>query len=860
MKNSHKTPTDRSNFTRKMVDRIRQYILDNIHSDKDNELERKVLLMYTITGSGIFFLALLGLLALSDKAFVLAACDFTVMFFLIFLLWQLRHTGNYIFCSHAGVAIMICLFLYLFCTGGVNGSAHVWLFTFPLFALYLLGSRHGALATLFLFIPVLIFSIIELQSEKINLYSNDLIFRFIPSFLTVFLFSFMFEKSRETGHEKLVHASNTLEERVKKRTLELQEAYNIINNSETVAFVWENSEGWPVKFVSENVEQLIGYSVEELLSGSVAYFELIHPDDVERVGNEVACAGKDTDQDKIKHEPYRIITKDKKVKWVSDNSYIKRDQEGRIIHYQGIVEDITRRKKAEHEIATAKERWERTFESIADIITIQDKEMHIVQANKAAYRFFQESPGGLNGKSCYKVLYGITEPCRGCPLPHTVNDGGTYSEIINHEKLGKIFQVSSSPIVDENGEIQYLVHIARDITEQKKQEQLALEINQKKEQLRQHASLKTMAGAIAHRFNNSMMAVQSNLDILNLTLPADSDEKQMTTEALLAAKEASSIGSMLLTYVGQRPQHLCSSSLADLVRESVTELKGQFLPSISLKFIPPPEPLYCLMDQQQIKKVLISIMTNALESLPDEGGGIEISFGTDVFDTSSFPVPFQDDSIANGRYTFCQIKDTGHGISHENIHRLFDPFFTTRFVGRGLGLSLTVGIMQTHHGAVTVESSQGEGTTVRVLLPAVISKQERKEAPEGKKSDTVQLSGNILLADDENIVLDVGRKMLGLLGFTVHVAVDGKEAVEMVRSQDTDFRAVVLDISMPDMDGIEAMKQIRTINSDLPVLLSSGYSMDDLPITDDQYSRPDGFLQKPFQLSDLYESLEKLLS
>ncbi len=191
--------------------------------------------------------------------------------------------------------------------------------------------------------------------------------------------------------------------------------------------------------------------------------------------------------------------------------------------------------------------------------------------------------------------------------------------------------------------------------------------------------------------------------------------------------------------------------------------------------------------------------------------------------------------------------------------RIFEPFFTTRFVGRGLGLALAVGVMQAHHGVIMVESIEGTGTTVRLLLP-VISPTQPAMPSNDLQGGAVQLSGNILLADDEEMVLDVGRQMLELLGFTVHTAMDGQEAVDIICRNDIDFSAVVLDISMPEMDGIEAMRAIKKSNPTLPVLLSSGYSEDDFSFTEDETNKPDAFLSKPFELSDMQSSLEKVLS
>ena len=402
------------------------------------------------------------------------------------------------------------------------------------------------------------------------------------------------------------------------------------------------------------------------------------------------------------------------------------------------------------------------------------------------------------------------------------------------------------------------IHI--DITNQKEQEIQRFEVSLQKEQLEKLESLKTMAGAIAHRFNNAMMAVQGNLELMKLTLPDGSEEYKMASNAAKAASGASQVGSMMLSYVGQQPLQLQTISISNLVGESVTALKDLFHPLISLKFYPPDQDLYCSIDQAQIKEVLASLLTNAIESLGNNKGTIEITFGTEYYVTSSFPLSFHGENIKDGIYSFCQIKDTGHGIDPENMLRIFEPFYTTRFVGRGLGLALTVGVMQSHNGAITVESSSNKGTIVRVLLPSIDPLSQRKIHSSREEGDAVQLSGNILLADDEKMVLEVAGKMLIALGYIVHTAMDGQEAVDKVLKKDTDYCAVILDISMPKLDGIDAMQTIRKINPALPIILSSGYSEDEFSFEEEQGGKPDAFLSKPFHLSDMRNSLEKLLS
>ena len=414
---------------------------------------------------------------------------------------------------------------------------------------------------------------------------------------------------------------------------------------------------------------------------------------------------------------------------------------------------------------------------------------------------------------------------------------------------------------DQQGKPLRAVGIHLDISDQKEQETKRLQTSLQQEQLVHFESLKTMAGAIAHRFNNSMMVVTGNLELITEATVDDSAEHKMASDAAQAARGASQVGSMMLSYVGQRPLKLQEVSLVSLVKESLTELQNLFSPEISLKFIKPEELFYCSMDQQQITEVVESLLINAIESLKDGAGSIEITFGRDSLATSSFPIVFQSELNQEGMYVFCQIKDSGHGIDSENLLRIFEPFYSTKFVGRGLGLALTVGVMQAHHGAVTVKSNPGEGTTVRVLLPPIDpSSPETVYLSPKNDGEAAQLSGDILFADDDEMILEVGSKMLEALGYTVHTAIDGQEAVNRILKEDIDFCAAILDISMPKMGGIEAMRAIREINPAIPILLSSGYPENELLFTEDDRNTPGVFLSKPFQLSTLRSCLEELLS
>ncbi len=651
------------------------------------------------------------------------------------------------------------------------------------------------------------------------------------------------------------------------RLKQLQAEQNVKKSEQKFRTVADFSYDWDTwltpdgryAYVSPSCERVTGYPPKYFLDNPDFFLEIVHPDDRQLLTTHRLNHLKRThEKDEVN---FRIIMKSGEIRWIWHQCQPAYSEDGEWLGRRTTNRDVTEK----HKIETALQRERDMFlHGPVATFTWQNREhwpVEQVSANVFDILGYK-SDEFLDGSVVYAE----------CIHPDDLDQ--VMQEVMNHSKSGDksfihhpyrllsksgetLWVLDTTTIVrDNNGKITHYLGYLVDISEQKRQEQLVLESSRQQEELKRLESLKTMAGAIAHRFNNAMMAVQGNLDLLTMTLPGDSNEHQMALSAAQAARGASQVGSMMLSYVGQNSLQLIPLSIADIVQESVAALKNQFQPSITLQFIPPEPALYCSADQLQIKEVIENILTNAIESLNDETGTIEITFGTDYFASETFPVAFQDDTIQDGRYVFCQIKDTGHGITPENLLRIFEPFYTTKFVGRGLGLALTVGIMQSHHGAITVESVLDQGTTVRLLLPVTASTQQTIAFDSAAPSETVQLSGNILLADDEEMVLEVGTKMLEILGFTVHTARNGQEALDKIRSHTTDFRAAVLDISMPVMDGIEAMDAIRKIDPALPILLGSGYSEEDLP----SGNKPDAFLSKPFQLPDMQSSLEKLLS
>ena len=482
-------------------------------------------------------------------------------------------------------------------------------------------------------------------------------------------------------------------------------------------------------YVSPSCERVTGYPPKRFLDDPKFLLEITHPDDRELLSAH-RLIHLDHSFEKAEVN-FRIITKSGEIRWIWHHCQAVYSEDGDWLGRRTTNRDVSEK----HKVETALQRERDMFlhGPVATFTWQNRKNLPVEQVSAnvvdiLGYKAEDFLDGSILFAQCIHPadLEKVTEEI----LTHSKSSDNSFIHqpyrLISRSGDTVWVLDATSIIRDDNGEITHYLGYLVDISEQKRQEQLVLESSKQQEELKRLESLKTMAGAIAHRFNNAMTAVQGNLDLMTMTLPDDSDEYQMASNAAQAARGASQVGSMMLSYVGQKPLQLQELSLADLVKESVTALKNTFPSTITLNVTPPTHPLYCLLDQQQIKEVIESILTNAVESLDNGSGIIEITFGTDYPATGSLPVSFQGDMLQNDIYAFCQIKDTGHGISPEDLPHIFEPFYTTRFVGRGLGLALTVGIMRSHHGAITVESTPGVGTTVKILLPSIQPSQQTK--------------------------------------------------------------------------------------------------------------------------------------
>ncbi len=395
------------------------------------------------------------------------------------------------------------------------------------------------------------------------------------------------------------------------------------------------------------------------------------------------------------------------------------------------------------------------------------------------------------------------------------------------------------------------------------------ELEAQNRQLQKEESLGRMAGAIAHHFNNQLHVVMGNMEVAMNGMPQDSDTLEILTEAMQAARKASEVSSLMLTYLGQTTGKRESLYLAEVCQQSLPMLCTILPEDLTLKAdMSSPGPAI-RANENHIRQVLTNLVCNAREA--SDAGGMAIHINVKPVSAAEIPASprFPIDWLPQDTtYACLEVSDTGCGISDQDIKKIFDPFFSSKFTGRGLGLSVVLGIVRAYGGVVTVESEPGRGSIFRIFLPvstdAVLSQPlpfattETSYMDKSDKTPMTGSSGALLLVEDEKPVRKMARVMLTRLGVAVLEAEDGVEAVEVFRQHQNKIICVLCDLTMPQMDGWETLAALRKISPGIPVILSSGYDKAQVMLGE-HAEWPQAFLGKPYKVKDLRDAIDHVL-
>ncbi len=418
-------------------------------------------------------------------------------------------------------------------------------------------------------------------------------------------------------------------------------------------------------------------------------------------------------------------------------------------------------------------------------------------------------------------------------------------------------RTSKLPLRDLDGTIIGVLGTYEDITEEKRREERERQLQTEVQHNQKLESLGVLAGGIAHDFNNILTGILGQADLVLADLSPVSPVCARLEAIQSAATSASDLCRQMLAYSGKGRFVIAPLNLSEVVLEMRDMLEAVASKKVTLRFDLASELPAVNADASQLQQIILNLVLNASEAIGNEMGVVGVHTGIIECDPEYINTTLMDHDLSPGRYVTLEVTDTGCGMDKVTAERMFEPFFSSKFTGRGLGLSAVQGIVCGHKGAIKTYSEPGRGTTMKVLLPASPLPSKSLSKPE----DTVRGwrgTGTVLVVDDEPVVREVAQGMLERAGLKVLTAEDGREALVVFGNHADEIDCVILDLTMPHLDGEETFRELRRIRPDVAVILASGYNQQDVTqrFTGKGLA---GFLQKPFRLETLTEMVKAIL-
>lgn len=520
---------------------------------------------------------------------------------------------------------------------------------------------------------------------------------------------------------------------------------------------------------------------------------------------------------------------------------LERDRSG--IKPKGVVGLAdTHPRQITKELLAVKRHFEMILKSIAEGILEITPEGRIIYANPRAVSLIGKTEERLLTSNLVELFHEADRE----RIRDLLSSGKTLPQFIADDSPvrinGKEVSISFFPIVEDGGKASIL--LLNDVSERKRMKAQLF-------QAQKMEAIGTLAGGIAHDFNNLMMVIQGNTSLMLLDIDPNHPHYERLQSIEKQVQNGSRLTGQLLGYARKGRYEMKPIDLNQLIEET-SEIFGRTRKGITIHKTLFENLSSIEADQGQIEQVLMNLFVNAADAMPQGG---KLFLKTANVNQGDMQGKFDDPMTRN--YVFLSLTDTGIGMDQKTMERIFDPFFTTKEPGRGTGLGLAsvYGIIQAHGGYIDVKSEKGKGTTFEIYLPA----SERKVQEVIKPMDRMmQGTETILLIDDEEMILEIGQRLLKAMGYRTLFARDGKEAIELYKKERESIALVLLDMVMPDMGGGEVFDRLKEINSNVKVLLSSGYSLDG-EATKILERGCGGFIQKPFDMKQLSRSIRAIL-
>lgn len=823
------------------------------------------------------FFALTAAIALAVKEGALGLALFDVTGFVICLAFILVPRITYemraflvlLMCYATGIAVIISV-------GPLSGGP-AWLFAFAVLTGVLLGTRCALLAialnAIFLTITAWLISSGKFGTDfpffktpeamvaagvnfiVVNAIAAISVAALVKRVVSAYDREKALAENLEQEQARLLAAKRSLESEINER----EQIENALRESETtyrsfidkapMAMYTTNLQG-EFTYGNQKLLEITGYKLEDWLNKP--FYPIVYPDDLNTVLDKIQkrINGKGTS------EPYeiRIFNSSDDLMWVeiiSESIFVKNDSGGQaLVGMQSFVTDITKKKEAELALRESEEKYRHLFELESDAIFLVDKETgNILEVNESAIDMY-----GFNREELLRMKNAdlSEEPDK---TKHATQEQLHQIPIRYHRKKdGSVFpvEITASHLKYKDRD----AHIAaiRDISFRVESEKTRVRLEKELYQARKMESIGTLAGGIAHDFNNILYMITGNAELVLEDIPKWNPLHKNIQDIKEAGLRAAGIVKQLLDFSRNTVQELKPIGAITIIENAITFLRSTIPSIIEIRKSLPDEEITISGDPVQINQAMMNICINASQAMEETGGMLEIKVENETVTEDS---AIYHSGIAAGEYLSIKISDTGPGIDPKIIDLLFDPYFTTKDVGKGSGMGLAVvrSIVKNHNGAITVDSKTGKGTTFTVLLPVssekyVLESQETDEIPRGNET--------ILFVDDEESIVDMAQSMLERFGYRVETRLNPVEALELFKSKPHEIDLIITDMTMPQMTGITLSEKVKNVRSDIPIIICTGHRS----LSDGERSKEQGiagYIPKPIRMKDFVQTIRNVL-
>lgn len=599
--------------------------------------------------------------------------------------------------------------------------------------------------------------------------------------------------------------------------------------------------------------EIVGFTREDLDAGKIDWRVITPPEHFERdekALREIAATGSCTpfEKDYIRKDGSRVPIL---------IGVAKLDDPWR--RNVAFVLDLTERKRAEVALIESERRFSLFMKHLPGFAHMKDEKLRITYLNEAYGDILPQYQERCIGKTGEEIFPPATAAQVRANDEWVLANNATlktFEDIPLPDGLHR-YLVYKFPIPQQTGG-RLIGGISIDMTDLLRAEEERRRLQEQIQQTQKLESLGVLAGGIAHDFNNLLMGILGHaslaLEEMGPGAPGSDSIQQIETAALRAAE----LTKQMLAYSGRGKFVIEPVHVSSLVEEMSRLLRVSISKTAEIACHLDPELPMIEADVGQIRQIVMNLIVNASDAIGEREGKITLRTGTIDAKRADLESAYMPEVPPEGKYIFIEVSDDGIGMDAETRSRIFEPFFTTKMTGRGLGLAAVLGIVRGHHGAIECDSQLGKGTTFRVLLPVPAVVPNPAERNNGRKLTLKSVKGTVLIVDDDETVRLIACRIVERMGFQVLLAVDGRDGLDVFREHARQITVVLLDMTMPRMNGDEALERMRQIDPSVPIILTSGYNETEIS---GRFAGngPAGFIQKPYRPRELYEKLASVL-